>query len=79
MPKIVVVSIDHKPELRKIQIRNRGDGKPRYIANLPSKFFDRLISKYKGKEGTHRIKCIDIIINEGTLYLEFDKTADGIY
>jgi len=79
MPKIVVVHVDHEPELREIQIRNRGDGKDRYIANLPKSLFDRLLNRYKDKEGIYRIECVNVIIENGTPYLEFDKTAKGTF
>lgn len=74
---IVIVGLDYPKELREVQIRNRGDGENRYIVNLPKNLCDKLTIKYKDKKGTYKIKCVDLIINDGNLFLEFDETKES--
>lgn len=73
---IVIVDVDYPKEKREVQIRNRGDGENRYITNLPKNLCDKLVDEYEHKKGVYRIKCVDLIIENGKLFLEFDETKE---
>lgn len=73
---IIIVGLDYPKEMREVQTRNRGDGENRYIVNLPKNLCDKLTMKYKDRKGIYRIECVDLIIENGKLFLEFDETKE---